>query len=92
MNILNIAVVWISVFCVLSSVYRGLVCGNDVARMLKMLPTSKIDFWIKQCFSSIAPLFKMRTSLKGKNAPRGSEFFPLRAVPYGIENHFHHIR
>ena len=23
-------------------------------------------------------------------APRGSEFFPLRAVPYGMENHFYH--
>ena len=21
----------------------------------------------------------------------GSEFFPLRAVPYGMENHFNHI-
>ena len=25
-------------------------------------------------------------------APRGSEFFPLREVPYGMENHFYHIR
>ena len=24
-------------------------------------------------------------------APRGSEFFPLRAVPYGMINHFNHI-
>ena len=24
--------------------------------------------------------------------PRGSEFFPLRAVPYGMENHFNLIR
>ena len=24
-------------------------------------------------------------------APRGSEFFPLRAVPYGMINHFYHI-
>ena len=23
---------------------------------------------------------------------RGSEFFPLRVVPYGMENHFYHIR
>ena len=23
---------------------------------------------------------------------RGSEFFPLTAVPYGMENHFYHIR
>ena len=37
----------------------------------------------------------MGTSLKGKNLLQEgvkSEFFPLRAVPYGIENHFHHIR
>ena len=25
-------------------------------------------------------------------APGGSEFFPLRAVSYGMENHFYHIR
>ena len=25
-------------------------------------------------------------------APRGSEFFPLRAVSYTMENHFYHIR
>ena len=35
----------------------------------------------------------MGTSLKGKNLlPRGSEFFPFRAVPYGKENHFYQIR
>ena len=44
----------------------------------------------------------MGTSLKGKNllpegansflVPRGSEFFPLRAVAYTIENHFYHIK
>ena len=28
---------------------------------------------------------------KEEFAPRGSEFFPLRAVPYGMENHFYHI-
>ena len=48
-------------------------------------------------------LFKMGTSLKGKNllpegansflfAPRGSKFFPFRAVPHGMENHIYHIR
>ena len=31
-------------------------------------------------------LFEMGTS------PRGSEFFSLRAVPYGMENHFYHIK
>ena len=25
-------------------------------------------------------------------APRVSEFFPLRAVPYGMEDYFYHIR
>ena len=42
--------------------------------------------WNKQWFSSIASLFKIGTY------PRGSEFFPLRAVPFGMENHFYHIR
>ena len=63
-----------------------------------MLRTSKRDYLIKQIFSSIAPLFKMRTYLRGKDllplefAPRGSKFFPLLAVPYGLENHYYHIR
>ena len=30
-------------------------------------------------------------SLREEFAPRGSDFFPLRAVPYDIENHFYHI-
>ena len=37
----------------------------------------------------------MGTSLKGENLlPEGakSKFLPLRAVPYGMENHFYHIR
>ena len=41
--------------------------SNSVARSLKKLRTSKGDYWIKHWFSSIAPLFKMETSLKGKN-------------------------
>ena len=40
---------------------------NGVARTLKKLHTSKGDSWIKQRFTSIAPLFKIGTSLKGKN-------------------------
>ena len=40
---------------------------NGVARTLKKLRTSKGDSWIKQRFSSMAPLFKIGTSLKGKN-------------------------
>ena len=30
-------------------------------------------------------------SLRKEFAPRGSEFFPLRAVPKGMINHFYHI-
>ena len=40
---------------------------NGVARTLKKLRTSKGDYWIKQWIASIAPLFKMGTSLTGKN-------------------------
>ena len=25
-------------------------------------------------------------------SPRGSKYFPLTAVPYGVENHVYHIR
>ena len=67
----------------------------------KKLRTSKGDNSIKYWSSSIASLFKTGTYLKGKNlllggansfAPRGSEFFPLRAVRYGMKNYFYHIR
>ena len=30
-------------------------------------------------------------SLRKEFFPRGSEFFPLRAVPFGMENRFYHI-
>ena len=37
-------------------------------------------------------VFNIGTSLKGKNLlPEGANSF-LRAVPYGMENHFYHIR
>ena len=35
--------------------------------------------------------FKIGTFLKGKNSLQG-EFFPLREVPFGMENHFYHIQ
>ena len=38
-----------------------------IARRLKKLRTSKGDHWIQQWFSSISSLFKMGTSLTGKN-------------------------
>ena len=55
--------------------------------MLKKLRTSKGDYCIKWWFSKIMSLFKMELLLK----KRGSKFFPLRAVPCGMENHFYHI-
>ena len=49
---------------------------KGVARTLKKVRTSKGDYWIKQWFSSIAPLFKMGTSLNGKNLlPEGANSF-----------------
>ena len=54
------------------------------------------SYWNKQRFSSFASLFKMGTSLKGKNLLQrersGSKFSPLIAVPFGMGNHFYHIR
>ena len=61
-------------------------CHATNARTLKKLRKSKGDDWIKQWFSSIAPLYKMGTQIL-----RGSEFFPLRSVTYSFENHFYHI-
>ena len=41
--------------------------SNGIARTLKKLCTSKRDYWIKQSIPSIASLFIIGTSLKGKN-------------------------
>ena len=38
--------------------------GNGVARTLKKLRTPKGDYWIKQSFSSIAPILKWKLPLK----------------------------
>ena len=62
--------------------------GNGVARTLKKLSTSKRDYWIEPWFSSFGSLFKMGTFLRKDLVPRGSEFFLLRAVPYGMEINF----
>ena len=49
---------------------------NGVARTLQKLRTSKGDYCIKQLFSTITPLFKMGTALKGKNLlPEGANSF-----------------
>ena len=69
--------------------------ANGVARTPKKLRTSE-GGWNKQRFSSIVSLFKMGTSLKGKNllwgGGGGGEFFPFRSVPNGMENPFYLIR
>ena len=41
--------------------------------------------------SNCAPFQNENFSERKEFAPRGSEFFPLRAVPYGMENHFYNI-
>ena len=65
---------------------------KSVARTLKKLRTSKGDYLVKQWLSSVVPLFKMGNfSSRKEFAPRGSKFFPLRAVPYGMENQFYHV-
>ena len=50
--------------------------GSGVARTPKKLRTSNGDYWIKRWFSSIAPLFEMGTSIRGKNLlPEGANSF-----------------
>ena len=41
--------------------------SSGVARTPKNILTLKGDYWMGQWFSSIAPLFEMGTSIKGKN-------------------------
>ena len=56
---------------------------------LKKIRTSNGDYDIKQWFSSIASLFKMGTSPKGKNLlPEGANSF----LSHGMEHYFYHIR
>ena len=53
-----------------------LLFANGIARTLKKLNTSKEDYWIRQWFSSIASLFKIGISPKGKNLlPEGANSF-----------------
>ena len=50
--------------------------GSGVTRTPRKLRTSNGDSWIKQWFSSIASLFEMGTSIKGKNLlPEGAKSF-----------------
>ena len=64
--------------------------ANGVARKLKKFRTSKGDYWIIQAviLFNYIPFQDRNFSERKEFAPRGSEFFPLRAVPYGMENHF----
>ena len=58
-----------SVLFLISCTFLYVPMYNGVARKLKKLRTSKGDYLTKQLFSSIVPLFKMGTSLKGKDLP-----------------------
>ena len=66
--------------------------NNDLARTLKkvthikgrLLDQAVILFnWV--------PFHNENFSERKELAPRGSQFFPLKAVHYGMENHFYHI-
>ena len=58
---------------------------NDVAR-IHQRETSGLSSDSLQ----LRPFSNLELLLK-EFAPRGSKFFPLRAVPFGMENHFYHI-
>ena len=62
------------------TVVRESIHSSCVARTPKKVRTSKGDCWIKQWFSSIAPLFEMRTSLKGQHW--GSPWHLLAPISY----------
>ena len=59
--------------------------NNGIARTLKKLGTSKAEKCTKQFFLFNCVLFQIGTFSKRK------EFAP-REVPYGMQNHFYHIR
>ena len=76
-------------FCILflKSIFTFLQFGNGVARTLKKIRTPKGDYWNSRDYFKLHPFSKLELPSK----ERGSKFFPLRAVPYGVENHFSHI-
>ena len=76
-SILNMATRGAIIFYETLNVFFSEIKNNSVARTPKKLRTPKGDYWIKQWFSSIASLFKMRTSERTEFAPRESEFFSL---------------
>ena len=71
---------------------RTFVWSNGVARTLKTLRTSKGDYCIKQCFSTITSLFKMGTALKGKNCSQSERILSFNSSSLRYGNHFYHIR
>ena len=67
------------------------VSDNSVARTLKNLRTWKGDYSLINDSLQLRPFQNGNFSKRKEFAPRGSEFFPLRAVPNGMINHFYHI-
>ena len=66
---------------------------NGVASIKKTIRTSKGDYWIKQWFNSIASLFIIGTSLKGKNLlPEGATSIVEEQFLMTWKNHFYHVR
>ena len=61
--------------------------ANGVARMLKSYAHQRETTGSVSLFNYYVPIQKRK-----EYAHRGSEFFPLRAVPYCRENYFYHIR
>ena len=55
---------------------------------LRLRPFLKWELLIKERICSQ----KKEFAPKGSKFSKGSKFFPLRAVPYGMENRFYHIR
>ena len=60
----------------------------DVAKTLKKLLTSKGDYCISIDSLQSRPFSKWELFLKERICSKRSEFFPLRAVSLGMENHF----
>ena len=74
-------------------IYKKVVNLNGVARALKKLRPLKRETTGSSSGSlQLRPVSKWELLLRKVFAPRGSEFFPLRAVSYGMDNHFYHIR
>ena len=67
---------------------------NDIASTLQKYLTHIKGRHLDQAVIvfNCVPFHNGNFSLKKEFAPIGSKFFPSRAVPYGMEDHFHHVR